>query len=55
MSDPKYMTGILLTAAGLMFLLAGLVRRLQEPLWMMLGIAFVLLGVAVLRFRSRKP
>lgn len=53
MSDPKYLSGVLLAAAGILFFLAGLLRRLEEPLWVILGIVFVLLGVAVLRSRSR--
>ena len=52
MSDPKSLTGILFAAAGLLFFLAGLVRRLDEPLWLILGVVFVLLGVVVLRSRA---
>lgn len=53
MNDPKYLSGVLLTAAGVLFFLAGVVRRLQEPLWLILGVVFILLGAAVLRARSR--
>lgn len=51
--NPKRLTGILLMVAGALFLLAGLLRRAQEPLWLVLGVACTAAGSMV--FRSRPP
>lgn len=45
----KRVSGVLMSTAGGLFLIAGLLRRLQEPLWVVLGVVFVLLGVLLLR------
>ena len=50
--DPKRLSGILMMTAGALFLAAGLIRRLQEPLWLVLGAAFLALGAVILRQRS---
>lgn len=47
--SPKYLTGLLLAAAGVLFFLAGLVRRFEQPLWIVLAVVLVGIGVAVLR------
>lgn len=47
--DPRYLSGLLMTTAGVLFLLAGLILRLTQPLWLVLGAVFTALGIAILR------
>jgi len=47
------MSGALMATAGGLFLLAGVLRRFQEPLWLVLGLTFLLLGIAILRSRNQ--
>lgn len=52
--DPKRISGMLMTAAGVLFLVAGLLLRLEQPVWIALGAVLVVLGAVVLK-RSRGP
>ena len=47
------MSGALMATAGGLFLLAGVLRRFQQPLWLVLGLTFLLLGIAILRSRNQ--
>ena len=47
--DQKRISGMLMAGAGTLFLLAGLIRRLQEPLWLVLGVALLVLGIVIIR------
>lgn len=48
---PKQLSAILMIAAGVLFFLAGVIRRFQQPFWLVLGVVLVVLGTAVLRKR----
>jgi hypothetical protein len=50
--DPKRTSGTLMTAAGALFLVAGILLRLQQPVWIVLGAVLILLGSLV---RRRNP
>ena len=52
--DPMRATGLLMTAAGVLFLVAGLLLQLREPVWLALGAALVVLGAVVLRRGRRR-
>ena len=52
--DPKRATGILMTAAGVLFLVAGVLLQLREPVWIALGAALIVLGAVVLRRSPRR-
>ena len=47
--DQKRITGMLMTGAGFLLLLASVVQRFQQPVWTAIGVVFVALGVRVLR------
>lgn len=50
--DQKRVSGMLMAGAGALFLIAGLIRRLQEPLWVVLGVVLLALGIAIVRQES---
>jgi hypothetical protein len=51
--DPMRATGLLMTAAGVLFVVAGLLLQLREPVWLVLGAALIVLGTLVRR-RGRR-
>lgn len=52
--DQKRISGMLMAAAGTLFLIAGAIRGLQQPLWLVLGAVLLVLGVVIIRQQPRR-